>query len=378
VIKFLDLQKINSKYQQELQQECEDVIKSGWYVSGSYLEKFEISFSSYCNTQYCIGVANGLDALTLTLKSWKILGLLQDGDEVIVQANTYIATILAIIENNLVPILAQPDTCTYNLTIDNINAVKTDKTKCIIPVHLYGRISSMFDIALYAKTHSLLILEDCAQSHGASINGKVCGSFGDAGAFSFYPGKVLGALGDGGAVTTSDKELADTIRALSNYGSLRKYEHIYSGHNSRLDEIQAAMLSVKLRYLPEEIELRRYVAYRYLREIKNTLIDLPSVEAVESHVWHLFVIKTKFRDELQAYLLENSIQTLIHYPIPIHKQPTFIDRKWDSIDHKRVESLHDTILSIPISTVMTEDEIDKVIKCLNEFKHLIKRVIIDL
>lgn len=368
MVKFLDLQKVNAQYKKELEQECKAVIESGWYINGKYLKSFEDSFSSYCGTNYCIGVANGLDALTLTLKSWKILGLLQDGDEVIVQENTFIATILAIIENNLVPVLAQPDKQTHNLSMFNIKAVKTNKTKCIIPVHLYGYISPMDEIVAYANKHEILILEDCAQSHGASLNGKACGSFGNAGAFSFYPGKVLGALGSGGAITTDNKELAETIRALSNYGSNNKYEHIYMGKNSRLDEIHAAMLNVKLRYLAGDIERRRYVASRYLNEIKNPLIELPSVALAESHVWHLFVIQTGLRDELQEYLLLNGIQTLIHYPIPIHKQPVFDKVNWNIIDYKSTEQLHQQILSIPISPVMDEIEISKIIESLNQFK----------
>ncbi|MBL4829080.1 MAG: DegT/DnrJ/EryC1/StrS family aminotransferase, partial [Aliivibrio sp.] len=320
MIPFLDLKAINQQYQVELKDACARVIDSGWYIMGNELKAFEQEFAGYCGSKHCIGVANGLDALTLTLRAWKELGKLQDGDEVIVPSNTYIASILSISENNLTPVLVEPDEATFNLTAEGIKASITDKTKVILPVHLYGQISPMKEIMALAKEHDLLVLEDCAQSHGAMIDGKKAGSWGDAGAFSFYPGKNLGALGDAGAVTTDDGELSDVISALRNYGSHEKYKNKYKGVNSRLDEIQAAMLRVKLKHLDRETKARQDVANLYLDAIDNPLIELPHAVNHEGHVWHLFVVKTKNRKMLQQHLNDNDIQTLIHYPTPPHKQ----------------------------------------------------------
>ncbi|EHB0465229.1 DegT/DnrJ/EryC1/StrS family aminotransferase, partial [Escherichia coli] len=292
MVDFLNLKKINKRQKQDLLEAVERVIDSGWYIMGSELDSFEQEFAIFCQVKYCLGVANGLDALTLVLRAWKEMGKIKDGDEVIVQANTYIASVLAITENNLIPVLVEPDNKSFNLSVENICNAISDKTKVILPVHLYGQISPMKDIMRIARERGLLVLEDCAQAHGAQIEGKRAGSWGDAAGFSFYPGKNLGALGDAGAITTDDEELYKVIKALRNYGSEEKYLNLYKGVNSRLDEIQAAMLRVKLKILNEDIKLRQCIAQRYLKEIKNSFFELPHVENMENHVWHLFVLKT--------------------------------------------------------------------------------------
>ncbi|EKL8345955.1 DegT/DnrJ/EryC1/StrS family aminotransferase, partial [Escherichia coli] len=283
MIDFLNLQKSNARYNNELIEAAVRVIESGWYISGSELNAFENNFAKYCKVKHAIGVANGLDALTLTLKAWQELGKLKRNDEVLVPANTYIASILAISEAGLKPVLVEPNEFSYNLSVDNIRAKITANTRVILPVHLYGLISPMDEIMNFARENNLLVLEDSAQSHGASINGKKAGSWGDAAGFSFYPGKNLGALGDAGAVTTNDTDLADTVRYLRNYGSKIKYKHEFKGVNSRLDEIQAAFLNVKLNYLDDDIRIRRNIANRYLNEIKNELIVLPTISSEENH-----------------------------------------------------------------------------------------------
>lgn len=366
MIPFLDLKKINNQYQQELKDACSRVIDSGWYLNGNELENFESEFSSYCGTSYSVGVANGLDALTLTLRAWKELGKLKNGDEVIVQANTYIASILAITENNLIPVLVEPDESTFNLSAKNIEKAITSNTKVILPVHLYGQVSPMKEITDIAKKHNLLVLEDCAQAHGAEIDGIRVGNWGDAGAFSFYPGKNLGALGDAGAVTTNDLDLVNIIRALGNYGSSKRYEHNLKGVNSRMDEIQAAMLRVKLKHLDKEIVLRQKIAQSYLNEIDNPLIELPALDGVSSHVWHLFVIKTSKRKKLATYLANNGVQTLIHYPTAPHKQGAY--KEWVNKSYPVSEKLHSQVLSLPISPVLTQSDVQTVIKLINEFR----------
>ncbi|HBC7429870.1 TPA: DegT/DnrJ/EryC1/StrS family aminotransferase [Providencia rettgeri] len=370
MINFLDLKKINNQYQQELKDACSRVIDSGWYIMGKELESFETNFANYCGTKYAIGVANGLDALTLVLRAWKELGKIKAGDEVIVQANTYIASVLAITENNLIPVLVEPDEDSYNLSIANIKQAITSKTKVILPVHLYGQISPMPEIMALAKQYDLLVLEDCAQSHGAIIGNKKCGNWGDAAGFSFYPGKNLGALGDAGAITTNDDELANTLKALRNYGSHKKYENLYQGVNSRLSEIQAAMLDVKLKYLDKETEARQQVALKYLQYINNPLIQLPlDIEEyknhIQSHVWHLFVISTEHRDLLQIHLEKQGVQTLIHYPTPPHKQHAY--QQYSHLSLPITENIHRKVLSIPISPTLTPVEIDDVINVLNNF-----------
>ncbi|WP_283392552.1 DegT/DnrJ/EryC1/StrS family aminotransferase [Photobacterium phosphoreum] len=365
MINFLNLKAINNQYEQELKDACSRVIDSGWYIMGQELELFESEFSNYCGTKHAIGVANGLDALILVIRAWKELGRLKDGDEVIVPANTYIASILAITENKLVPVFVEPNPETYNLCLKNVKSSITNKTKAILPVHLYGLISPMPELMAIAKEFNLLVLEDCAQAHGASIDGKKAGNWGDAAGFSFYPGKNLGALGDAGAVTTNDDELAKTVRAIRNYGSHKKYENLYTGINSRLDEIQAAMLRVKLGYLAQETERRQEIANRYRNEIINSLIQLPQWKKDEHHVFHLFVIQTKSRDKLQHYLMENNIQTVIHYPIPPHKQPAYA--QWNSLSLPLTEKIHQQVLSLPIDPTMTNSDISNVINAINEY-----------
>ncbi|EHN7501624.1 DegT/DnrJ/EryC1/StrS family aminotransferase, partial [Escherichia coli] len=346
MIDFLNLQKSNARYNNELIEAAVRVIESGWYISGSELNAFENNFAKYCKVKHAIGVANGLDALTLTLKAWQELGKLKRNDEVLVPANTYIASILAISEAGLKPVLVEPNEFSYNLSVDNIRAKITANTRVILPVHLYGLISPMDEIMNFARENNLLVLEDSAQSHGASINGKKAGSWGDAAGFSFYPGKNLGALGDAGAVTTNDTDLADTVRYLRNYGSKIKYKHEFKGVNSRLDEIQAAFLNVKLNYLDDDIRIRRNIANRYLNEIKNELIVLPTISSEENHVWHLFVIRIKDRDSLQHYLTKHNIQTVIHYPTPPHRQLAY--KEFKDLCFPLSEELHREVISIPM------------------------------
>lgn len=366
LIPFLDLKAINAQYRNELVEAATRVIDSGWYIGGTELEYFEREFASYCGTQYAIGVANGLDGLVLTLRAWKELGKLHDGDEVIVPSNTYIASILAITANNLTPVLVEPDIATYNICPNTIEAAITENTKAILPVHLYGQVADMPTIMDIAKRYNLLVLEDCAQAHGASIDNKKAGSWGDAAAFSFYPGKNLGALGDAGAITTDDNELASTLYALRNYGSHEKYKNIYQGVNSRLDDIQAAMLRVKLPHLDTEIAHRRKVAEAYQQGIKNSEIILPTSQNESSHVWHLFVIRCKHRDALQSYLANNGVQTLIHYPIAPHQQLAF--KEWNHLSYPLSEQIHDEVLSLPIGPTLAIDEVNIIINLCNRFK----------
>ncbi|WP_419234196.1 DegT/DnrJ/EryC1/StrS family aminotransferase [Aliarcobacter cryaerophilus] len=365
MIPFLDLKALNSQYRAELIEACTKVIDSGWYLQGNECKGFEKEFASYCGTKYAIGVANGLDALILILRAYKELGFMQDGDEVIVPSNTYIASILAISQNNLVPVLVEPDINTYLINPSKIEEKITSKTKAILPVHLYGQTCQMDKINEIAKKYNLKVIEDSAQSHGAYFGDKRSGNLGDASGFSFYPGKNLGALGDGGAVTTNDEEIANTIKALGNYGSHKKYENLYKGLNSRLDEIQAAMLRVKLKYLDNEIEKRREIANYYLENIKNENIILPTVRNENNHVWHLFVIRTKNRDELQKYLLVDGIQTLIHYPIPPHKQNAY--KEWNNEKYSISEQIHDEILSLPISGIQSLEDTKDIINLINQF-----------
>ncbi|MDX9960836.1 MAG: DegT/DnrJ/EryC1/StrS family aminotransferase [Aliarcobacter sp.] len=363
MIPFLDLKQINVQYRTELIEACTKVINSGWYIQGNECKEFDIEFAQYCGTKYAIGVANGLDALILILKAYKEMGIMSDGDEVIVPSNTYIASILAISQNNLVPVLVEPDINTYLLDPSKIEEKITSKTKAILPVHLYGQTCQMDEINKIAKKHNLKVIEDSAQSHGAYFKNKRSGNLGDASGFSFYPGKNLGALGDGGAVTTNDEELANTIKALANYGSHKKYENLYKGINSRLDEMQAAMLRVKLKYLDNETEKRREIANYYLENIKNNNIVLPTLRTQDNHVWHVFVIRTERRDELQKYLLENEIQTLIHYPIPPHKQNAYVE--WKNESYPISEKIHKEILSLPISGVQSLEDTKTIVEILN-------------
>lgn len=369
MIPFLDLKCINKQYRAELIEACTRVIDSGWYIGGNELETFEKNFAEYCGVKFVIGVANGLDALILTLRAWKELGKLQVGDEVIVPSNTYIASILAITANNLTPVLVEPDIHSYNIDPEKIEEAITDKTRVILPVHLYGQLAEMPKIMAIADKHSLLVLEDSAQSHGAEIGNKRAGNWGDASGFSFYPGKNLGALGDAGAVTTNDEELAQMLRALRNYGSHEKYKNLVPGVNSRLDEIQAAILDIKLKFLDQEVKHRRKIASLYLANVNNPLIQLPlssvNAEAYNQHVWHLFVIRTKHREALQKYLSENGIRTLIHYPIPPHKQEAY--KEWNDLSYPISEKIHNEVMSLPLGPTMSLEEAEKVIQLCNSF-----------
>jgi dTDP-4-amino-4,6-dideoxygalactose transaminase len=365
MIPFLDLKGLNAQYRAELIEACTRVIDSGWYIQGNECKEFNKEFAEYCGTKYAIGVANGLDALTLILRAYKEMDVLSNGDEVIVPSNTYIASILAISENNLVPILVEPDIDTYLIDPSKIEEKITSKTKAILAVHLYGQTCEMDTINIIAKKYNLKMVEDSAQSHGAYFKDKRSGNLGDASGFSFYPGKNLGALGDGGAVTTNDKELANTIKALGSYGSHKKYENLYKGVNSRLDEIQATILRVKLKYLDEESNKRREVASYYLENIKNNNLILPTARTKDNHVWHLFAIRTSNRDKLQKYLLDNGIQTLIHYPIPPHKQIAY--KEWQNIKYPISEKVHQEILSLPISSVQTIADTRYIVETINGY-----------
>ncbi|WP_439437675.1 DegT/DnrJ/EryC1/StrS family aminotransferase [Salinivibrio costicola] len=372
MVSFLDLKAINQQYQEELKQACARVIDSGWYIQGQELQQFEAEFATYCGTEYAIGVANGLDALTLVLRAWKELGKLQDGDEIIVPANTYIASILAITENRLTPILVEPDLNTYNLSQEGIKAAVTPKTKAILPVHLYGLISPMPEIMQIAQENNLLVLEDCAQAHGAEIGGKRAGNWGHAAGFSFYPGKNLGALGDAGAITTNDADLAETLKALRNYGSHKKYQNLYQGVNSRLDEIQAAMLRVKLAHLDRDTARRQQIAALYCEGINNPHIELPiqdstiNIQDDKSHVWHLFVVRCEQRELLQQWLEKHDVQSLIHYPIPPHQQQAY--PQWNKQSFPLTESIHQQVLSLPMSPVMSNDDVRAVIAACHSFE----------
>jgi len=368
MIPFLDLKGLNAQYRAELIEACARVIDSGWYIQGNECKEFDKEFAQYCGTKYAIGVANGLDALILILRAYKELGIMKDGDEVIVPSNTYIASILAISQNNLVPVLVEPDINTYLIDPTKVEEKITSKTKAILPVHLYGQTCEMDKINEIAKRYNLKVIEDSAQSHGAYYKDKRSGNLGDSSGFSFYPGKNLGALGDGGAVTTNDENLANTIKALANYGSHKKYENLYKGVNSRLDEMQAAMLRVKLRSLDNEIEKRQSIAKYYLENIKNQNITLPTTNyqlPTNSHVWHLFVIRTQKRDELQKYLSDNGVQTLIHYPLPPHKQNAY--KEWNNDSYPISEQIHNEVLSLPISGVQSLEDTEKIVDLVNFF-----------
>nr|WP_314494064.1 DegT/DnrJ/EryC1/StrS family aminotransferase [uncultured Chryseobacterium sp.] len=365
MIKFLDLQKINLAYQQEIESRILNTFRSGWYLLGNEVKTFEDNLSKYIGSKYSIGVANGLDALRLILRAYIELGIMKKGDEIIVPANTYIASILAISDNGLIPVFVEPNIDDFNIDILKIEEKITDKTKGIMIVHLYGRTIFSEKLKMIAERHHLKIIEDNAQSIGAEWNGLKTGNLGDAAGFSFYPGKNLGALGDAGAVTTNDEDLAITIRALANYGSNQKYVNIYQGLNSRLDEIQAAVLDVKLKYIDIENDRRREIAEKYRAEIVNANVILPNLPLdFKEHVWHLFVIRTEKRQELQNKLLEKGIQTLIHYPIPPNKQEAY--KEMNDTDFEITNTIHREVLSLPISPVMTDKEVNNVIKVFNE------------
>ena len=364
MIKFLDLKQINTVYEIEFQNKLKSVLDSGWFILGNEVHKFETDFAKFCTKNYCIGVGNGLDALTLIFKGYIEIGKLQKGDEVIVPANTYIATILAILQADLIPILVEPKLETYNLDSDLIVQNLSNTTKAILVVHLYGQLAEMDKINQIAKEKNLLVIEDAAQSHGAFYDEKP--NF-NAVAYSFYPGKNLGALGDAGAVVTNDEELSKVIYSLRNYGSSIKYQNDFIGINSRLDEIQAAFLNVKLPHLKADNEIRKSIAKRYLSEIKNKKITLPTWDFSNNHVFHLFVVRCEKRDELQRFLMQNGIETLIHYPIAPHKQKAL--QHWNQLSFPITEKIHDEVLSLPISPVLTTVEVDFIIQKLNEWTY---------
>jgi dTDP-4-amino-4,6-dideoxygalactose transaminase len=365
MIKFLDLQKITQKNVDEIKAAVNRVVDSGWYLLGSEVSEFENNFSNYCGTEHTIGVANGLDALRLILRAYIEMGIMQEGDEVIVPANTYIASILAITENRLVPVLVEPDLSSYNIDSSKIEEAITPKTKAVMIVHLYGQCAYNGAIQNICDKYNLKLIEDNAQAQGAIYQGKRTGALGDAAGTSFYPGKNLGALGDAGAVTTNDSRLAETVRTLANYGSKIKYVNEYVGLNSRLDEIHAAVLNVKLKYLEADTERRRVIASMYLSKINNPQVVLPFPQTNEGHVWHLFVIRTSKREEFQAHLANHGIQTLIHYPIPPHKQKAYL--QLNELSFPITEMIHDEIVSIPISPVLEDAEVMKVIEAVNSF-----------
>lgn len=365
MIKFLDLQKVNANYKIELKEAAERVIDSGWYLIGKELELFEKSYANFTGVNHAIGVANGLDALRLIFAAYLELGVMKKGDEVIVPANTYIASILAITDNGLVPVFVEPDIETYNIDTSKIEASITEKTKAIMLVHLYGQIAINKKIYEISKEKNLKLIEDGAQSHGAELNSIKSGALGDAAGHSFYPGKNIGALGDAGAVTTNDETLAKVIKGLRNYGSHKKYQNLFKGLNSRLDDIQAAFLNVKLKYAEKEILKRRTIANFYLKNIKNSKIVLPKIINEKSHVWHLFVIRTKERNILQNFLSNEGIQTLIHYPIPPHKQVAY--KEFNHLNLPITEKIHNEVLSLPISPVHTLEEIEYIVKAINKF-----------
>lgn len=366
MIKFLDLQQINARHRDALIQKSVDLIDSGWYIQGKMVTDFEQELALYIGAKHAIGVANGLDALILILRGCLELGYLKKGDEVLVPANTYIASILAISETGLVPVLVEPDPETYNISGVELEKSVTSKTRAVLNVHLYGRVSWSEELEALLKKHNLLCIEDNAQAIGAHYGNRKTGNLGLAAGFSFYPGKNLGCLGDGGAVTTNDDELARIIRVLGNYGSQKKYQNLVKGVNSRLDELQAGYLSVKLPFLNEENGVRRTIAERYVKGITNPKIKLPVIPVDETeHVWHLFVIRTDERTKLQEYLLEKGIQTMIHYPIPPHKQEAYSE--WNDQVFPLTERIHEEVLSLPMSHVLTDQEIETIIDAVNSF-----------
>lgn len=365
MIPFLDLKKINLRHEEAILNSMSKVLHSGWYILGEEVKAFEASFAEYCAVNFCLGVANGLDALELILRGYDI----GPEDEVIVPSNTYIASMLSISANGATPVLVEPNISTYNIDPDKIVEKITPKTKAILVVHLYGQTCNMESINQIARKYNLKVIEDCAQAHGAVYRERKTGNLGDAAAFSFYPGKNLGALGDGGAITTNDKELYEKLYALRNYGSHKKYENLYKGYNSRLDEFQAPILKEKLLYLDQDNDYRRKIASYYLENINNEHIVLPHVEdRTDSHVWHVFVIRTVERQKFINYMSENGIQTMIHYPIPPHKQEAY--QEWKDLSFPISEKIHSEIVSIPISPVMEHKDVEKVVEVMNEYRAL--------
>ena len=365
MVKLLDLQKITALHREEYDAAIRRVMDAGWFLQGKENQLFEQDYAQYIGTEHCVAVANGLDALKLIIRGYKELGVFHDGDEIIVPANTYIATILAITDNHLIPVLVEPTWEHLEIDIDKIEKAITSKTRGVMTVHLYGRIAYNDKLGEICQRYRLKLMEDCAQSHGCGWKGTKAGALGDAAAHSFYPGKNLGALGDAGAVTTDDTELAVAIRALANYGSQQKYEFKYVGINSRMSEIDAAVLDVKLKYLDEDNRHRQQLAAFYYQNIKNPLITLPQQLPEEQNVYHQFPIFCERRDELQAFLTERGIQTLIHYPIPPHKQECY--KAWNNLSYPITERIHAQELSIPMNQVVTLQEAQTVVDSLNAF-----------
>lgn len=366
MIKFLDLKKVTESHGTDIHEAVNRVVNSGWYLQGKENDKFEKNFANYIGTKYAVGCANGLDALIWIFRAYVEMGVMKPGDEVIVPANTYIASILAISENGLVPVLVEPDINTYQIDPEKIEEAITPKTKAVLIVHLYGQCAYTDKIGELCKKYNLKLIEDNAQAHGCKYKGQHTGSIGDAAGHSFYPGKNLGALGDAGAVTTNDEELAKVIRAVANYGSTKKYVFKYIGRNSRLDEIQAAVLDVKLKHLDDDNQKRKEVAKKYIEGITNPAIILPKVEDWDAHVFHIFPIRTRKRDELHDYLEKNGVQTIIHYPIPPHKQDCY--KEWNDRSYPITEQVAAEELSLPMSPVMTDKEVNEVIRILNEWQ----------
>ena len=365
MIKFLDLQKITQKYSEEIHEAVTRVVDSGWYLQGIENNTFEKNYARYTATDYCVGVANGLDALRLILRAYIELGVMRAGDEIIVPANTYIASILAITDNQLIPVFVEPSINTFQIDDSKIEQAITSKTKGVMIVHLYGQCAYTDKIGDICKQNGLKLIEDNAQAHGCLFKGKKTGSLGDAAGHSFYPGKNLGALGDGGAITTNDYVLAETVRSLANYGSKIKYKCDYKGLNSRLDEIQAAVLDVKLKYIDEDTELRKKVACYYIENIKHSDVKLPEIKDWDSHVFHLFTILSPRRDELQKHLMDNEVQTLIHYPIPPHKQECYSE--WNHLSFPITEKIHDEELSLPMSPFISEQDLVYIVETINKW-----------
>lgn len=366
MIQFLSLKKITDKYSDEINNAVKDVINSGWYLQGSENEKFESNYSKWIGCQYTIGCANGLDALIWIFRAYKELGFMTDGDEIIVPANTYIATIIAITENNLVPVLIEPDIKTYQIDENLIEERINERTKAICIVHLYGQCAYTNKIGYLCKKYNLKLIEDNAQAHGCKFNNVLTGNIGDAAGHSFYPGKNLGALGDAGAITTNDFALSEVVRSLANYGSSKKYVFKYIGRNSRLDEIQAAILNVKLSHLDDDLQIRKDFARYYIENITNPNIILPHIFDWNQHVFHLFPIRCNDRNRLQTYLNENGIGTNIHYPIPPHKQECY--KEWNSLSLPITELIHNTVISLPMSPCLSINEITKVVEIINMYK----------
>lgn len=371
MIDFLNLQKINGRHRDAFLAAYARVLDSGWFILGEEVNSFEKAFARYCGTKYCLGVANGLDALILILEAYKELGVMKAGDEVLVPSNTYIASILAVSKAGLTPVLVEPDMQTYLIDPLLIEEKITAKTKAIMPVHLYGQLCDMENINAIAAKYGLQVIEDSAQSQGAIQHGKRSGNLGHASGFSFYPGKNLGALGDAGAITTNNEALHEVLKAWRNYGSHVKYQNLYQGINSRLDEVQAAMLSIKLQCLDEDNQYRRQIAQYYIDNINNPHITLPvtggqTVVNNANHVWHVFTVRTASRKRFQEYLTQNGIQTVIHYPVPPHKQPAY--REWEGASFPVSEQIHHEIISLPISPVLTPEEYKTVAYIVNNYQ----------